>query len=42
MRVLQRTISIYTKGKMRVGVQKKDGENYRNVGSQVFLRSEQQ
>ena len=42
MRVLQRTISIYTKGERRVGVQKKDGENYRNVGLKVFLRSKQQ
>lgn len=42
MRVLQRTISIYTKGERRVGVQKKQRENYRNVGWKVFLRCEQQ
>lgn len=42
MRVLQRTISIYTKGERRVGVQKKERENYRNVGLKVFLRNEQQ
>lgn len=41
MRVLQRTISIYTKGERRVGVQKKERENYRNVGLKVFLRREQ-
>ncbi len=42
MRVLQRTISIYTKGERRVGVQKKRRENYRNAGLKVFLRCEQQ